>query len=177
MVPRSHKRPTPRPHMSNNSMSLIVALPSRVGDPLHSPTTYMNSTSKVTPTSSRPRRRRSTHLAQPWLIPPSNTTTRGPIQRRKVSPPNCLEPPRILLACPLILGRLTLFQTMPAHSSRLYEGVSHPYMVSRTLFARSRCITPHQHTVRHPPMPHPKCLDPARLQVHQLYTNNTKTGQ
>ena len=177
MVPRSHKRPTPRPHMSNNSMSLIVALPSRVGDPLHSPTTSMNSTSKVTPTSSRPHRRNSIHLAQPWLILHSNTTTRGPIQRPMVLPTSCLEPPRILLACPLVLGQLTLFLTTPAHSFRLYEGVSHPYMVSRTLFARSRCITPHQHTVRHPPMPHPKCLDLARPQVHQLFTNNTKTGQ
>jgi hypothetical protein len=174
MVPRSRRRLTPRLHMFNDSTvtPLIVALP-RTGDPLSSPTTYPNKPSGVT----RPHHRNSIDLTQPELILHSNMTTRGPIQHIRIFPTNRLEPPSVLLPCPLVLGQLTLFLTTPAHNSRLFLGVSHLHMVTCTLFARSRLITPHRHTIRHPPMPHSNSHNQPRLQVHQHHTNNTKTEQ
>ena len=175
MVPRSRRDLTPRPHMSNNSTPLIVGLPSMEGDPLRSPTTYSNSPSKLIPATTHPHRRNGINLTRSWLILYSHMTTRGPIQRLRLFPINCLDL-RILLACPLVHGQLTLFLTTLAHIPPLYVGVSHLY-IPRTLFARSRCITPHQHTVRYPPMPHPNSLKPPRSQVHQHYTNIAKIGQ
>src|SRR6266478_3655100 len=99
------------------------------------------------------------------------------IQRLRVFPTICLEPPRILFASPPVLGDLTFFLTTPTRSPWLHKGVSHPYMAPRTLFARSRCIPSQQHTVRYPFMPHPNSLNPPRPQVHQHSTNNLKIRQ
>ena len=175
IVPRSRRRLTPCLHMSNDRTPLIVALPARTGDPLRSTTTYSNNPSKVTHTSTRPQCCNSINLTQPWLILHSHITTRGPFQRLRIFPTNCLYPPRIL-ACPSVLGQMTIFLTMPGHNPRFYVGVSHLHMVPCTLFARSRLITPYQHTVRHPLMPHSNSHNQPRLQVHQHHTNNTKTG-
>ena len=74
MVPRSRTRLTPCPLMSSNSTPLVaaavaavvVALPSRAGDPLRSPITHSNGLSKLTPVSivSRPHRRNSINLTR-----------------------------------------------------------------------------------------------------------------
>lgn len=98
---------------NNSTPTMIMARPSSQGDPPLFPSAYMSSPSKVTPASSRPQHRNTINLARLDPILYSHMTMRGTIQRLRVFPTHFLEPPHILLTCPLILGHLALFLRMP----------------------------------------------------------------
>ena len=85
--------------MSNDHLSLIVALPSRAGDPLRLFTTSM-SPSKVIPASPRPHHRntiRFSCLCQWHILYNYNMTTRGTIQRTRVFLTSYIDSLSILL--------------------------------------------------------------------------------